>query len=332
MQGATDIAIDRVEFAGGHLTLGIAAVGGGYEGDLDGDTSTGTWSQAGNSLPLTLERRAGGTFELTLERTDEVAAAPTRPQHPQPPYPYELEEVQVVSAGDVTLAGTLTRPRGNSPVPAAVLITGSGPQDRDEALMGHKPFHVLADHLTRQGVAVLRLDDRGVGDSTGSFATATSEDFADDALAAVAFLAGRNGIGPIGLIGHSEGGLVAPMAANRSDHVAFVILLAGPGLTGEEILYRQSELIIKAGGGTDELAAVNRRTQEAMFQLVKTETDPDRLRTRLREALEASLADAPSGAPQSLPEAQIQAQIAQTSKYPPAKPGALVVSRSKRLT
>ena len=175
--------------------------------------------------------------------------------------------------------------------------------------MGHRPFLVLADHLTRHGVAVLRLDDRGVGESTGSFATATSVDFADDVLSVVEYLDQRSDVGPIGLIGHSEGGLVAPMVANRSSDVRFVVLMAGPGLTGEEILYRQSDLIIKANGGTDEAAATNRAVQATMFAAVKEEHDPALLRTRFREALEPALA----GVPQEAREAQVQAQLAQVN-------------------
>ena len=175
--------------------------------------------------------------------------------------------------------------------------------------MGHRPFFVLADHLTRHGVAVLRLDDRGVGESTGSFATATSLDFTDDVVSAVEFLDQRSDVGPIGLIGHSEGGLVAPMVANRSSAVRFVVLMAGPGLTGEEILYRQSDLIIKANGGTDEAAATNRAGQAAMFAAVKEEDDPAVLLARFREALEPMLA----GVPEEAREAQIRAQLAQVN-------------------
>jgi len=141
-----------------------------------------------------------------------------------------------------TLAGTLTLAVRGGPHPAVVLITGSGPQDCDEAVMGHRPFLVLADHLTRQGIAVLRCDDRGFGKSTGNFATAIDADFVDDALAAVNYLRTRPEIDPrrIGLVGHSEGGIVAPRAAARSPEVAFIVLLAGIGVPMEEVLLRQS--------------------------------------------------------------------------------------------
>ena len=301
-QGAAGIPIDSVVFDNGHLSLRIAAIGGGYEGQLGSDgTIVGSWSQGGLTL------------DLTLERNREAAAAPNRPQEPQEPFPYEAETVRIVSSvPGVILAGTLTLPPAEASSPAVILISGSGPQDRDETLLGHRPFLVLADHLTRQGVAVLRLDDRGVGESTGVFATATTSDFAADILAAVEFLDRRPDIGPIGLIGHSEGGLVAPMVANRAPGVNFVVLMAGPGLTGEEILYRQGVLIIKANGGSDEAAETNREAQAALFAVVKEEEDVEVARVRLRDILLESLAQVTAG-DENL-ESQVQAQLAQLTQ------------------
>ena len=284
-QGATGIPVDSVVFDDGHLSLRIVAIDGGYEGDLESDdTIVGSWSQGGITL------------DLTLERTTEAAAAPSRPQEPKEPFPYESEPVRIASSSPgVTLAGTLTLPPVDAPSPAVILISGSGPQDRDESLLGHRPFLVLADHLTRHGVAALRLDDRGVGESTGTFATATTSDFADDVLAAVEFLEQRADIGPIGLIGHSEGGLVAPMVANRSPEVDFVVLMAGPGLTGEEILYRQGILIMKANGASDEAAEANRKTQAALFAVLKQEDDVEVAREKLRAILLESLTQLSAG-------------------------------------
>jgi uncharacterized protein len=208
----------------------------------------------GSPLPLALKR--GG-----------VVAAPKRPQEPTRPFPYDTVAVAFdnAAAAGVRLAGTLTLPRGQGPFACALLITGSGPEDRDEAVFGHRPFLVLADHLTRNGIAVLRLDDRGVGGSTGRFATATSEDFASDAVAAVAYLRTRKEIDPkrIGLIGHSEGGLIAPLVVARTKDVAFVVLMAGPGIPGDSTLILQSEAV-RRSIGVDEAAlqaekAVSRR-------------------------------------------------------------------------
>ena len=184
------------------------------------------------------------SFELNLTRgKSELPVGPTRPQEPSPPYPYREEQVVVdhPEAG-ITLSGTLTLPDSKGPFPAVILISGSGPQDRDETLAKHKPFWVLADYLTRQGIAVLRYDDRGVGKSTGDHSLATTEDFAMDALHAVRFLSQHAQIDSlhIGLIGHSEGAIIAPMVANRSTTVAFMVLLAGTGIPGSEVSLMQS--------------------------------------------------------------------------------------------
>jgi uncharacterized protein len=239
-QGAKGIPMDTVTFTGGELKITAASLAGGYVGKFsaDGKTITGTWTQAGRSFPLDLARS---------QRP--VVAAVRRPQEPKPPYPYLEEEVSYPNKeAGIKLAGTLTMPKAGGPFPAVILITGSGPENRDEALMGHKPFKVLADYLTRRGIAVLRSDDRGVGKSTGDFAKATTEDFASDALAGVAYLKTRKEIDPkhIGLIGHSEGGIIAPMAVVRSRDVAFLVLIAGTGFPGDHIIVRQTIDIARA--------------------------------------------------------------------------------------
>jgi uncharacterized protein len=221
-------------------------------------------------------------------------AALNRPQEPKKPYPYDEEEVGYENKRDgVKLAGTLTFPRGKGPFPAVLLITGSGPQDRNESILGHKPFLVLADYLTRQGIAVLRVDDRGVGGSTGSAPNSTTENFAADVTAGIEFLKTRKEIDPkqIGLIGHSEGGLVAPMVAAQNGDVAFIVLMAGAGLTGEEILYLQGAMIMKANGaGAGQLARL-RATQESMFKILKEEKDPAAAEKRLREEMSKNLTE-----------------------------------------
>jgi pimeloyl-ACP methyl ester carboxylesterase len=217
-----------------------------------------------------------------------------RPQEPKKPYPYDEEEVDYENKRDgVKLAGTLTLPRGKGPFPAALLITGSGPQDRNESLLGHKPFLVLADYLTRQGIVVLRVDDRGVGGSTGSVPDSTTENFAADVTTGIEFLKTRKEIDPkhIGLIGHSEGGLIAPLVAAQNGDVAFIVLMAGTGLTGEEILYLQGALILKAGGASAEQLAKQRATQEGMFKILKEEKDPATAEKRLHEELSRNLTE-----------------------------------------
>jgi pimeloyl-ACP methyl ester carboxylesterase len=277
-QGAVGIPVSSVSLTGAKLAFKIAAIGGSYEGTLN-DAATvidGTWTQGG-SLPLVLTRAAAT-----------AAAAPRRPQNPVKPYPYRDEDVSYQNAAaGISLAATLTIPSGTGPFPAVVLITGSGPQDRDESLMGHRPFLVLADYLTRHGIAVLRADDRGVGKSTGTFATATSADFATDAEAGVAYLQSRKEIDAkkIGLVGHSEGGLIAPMIAARNPAVAFIVLMAGSGVSGDEILLEQGRLIAAANGATPDQLAQNAARMRPALQLVKTERDEAVLAAKLREQL-----------------------------------------------
>jgi pimeloyl-ACP methyl ester carboxylesterase len=202
-----------------------------------------------------------------------------RPQEPRPPFPYSAEEVTYRNATDSTrFAGTLTLPPGDGPFPAVVLITGSGAQNRDETVMGHRPFLVLADHLTRQGIAVLRADDRGVGGSTGSLMAATIEDNVGDALAAVRLLRAHPRIDParVGLIGHSEGGWVAPLAASRSDAVAFVVMLAGPAVSGEEILYAQTRAISRASGASPASIEASEAVARQIYRIILTEPDSAR--------------------------------------------------------
>jgi len=282
-QGATDLPVDTISLKDGAVRFEMKQLLASYEGTLNKEASeiAGEFKQGGMSIPLTLKRMAKPT-------------ALNRPQEPKKPYPYDEEEVGYENKRDgVKLAGTLTFPRGKSPFPAVLLITGSGPQDRNESLLGHKPFLVLSDYLTRQGIAVLRVDDRGVGGSTGSVPNSTTEDFAADVMAGIEFLKTRKEIDPkqIGLIGHSEGGLVAPMVAAQNGDVAFIILMAGTGLTGEEILYLQGALIMKANGASADQLAKQRATQESMFKILKEEKDPAAAEKRLREELSKSLTE-----------------------------------------
>jgi hypothetical protein len=235
------------------------------------DSIDGAWTQGGASLPLAVARVAA----ITTAR---------RPQEPRAPFPYAQHEVTFESVPGVRLAGTLSLPAGTGPFPAVVLVSGSGPQDRDEALLGHRPFAVLADHLTRSGIAVLRYDDRGVARSTGSFAAATSGDFADDAAAAVRYLRTRPEVAPgkIGVAGHSEGGLIAPMVAVRSTDVAFIVLLAGPGIRGDSLLELQGRLLAQAAGLAPEVVEQSARAQARMFAAVEAGGDSAALVARLR--------------------------------------------------
>ena len=221
-----------------------------------------------------------------------LAEAPklSRPQDPKKPYPYEEQEVSYRNEKDnIKISGTLTLPRGGGPYPAVLLITGNGAQDRNETIAGHHPFLVLADHLTRNGIAVLRVDDRGMGGTDLGSLSATSENYAEDVLAGVSFLKQRKDIDPrmIGLIGHSEGGMIAPMVAARSNDLAFIVLMAGPGQRGEDVIYTQTELIHKAQGTPpDALAHINALSRR-INAIVKAETDGCRVEQRINEEIAA---------------------------------------------
>ena len=288
-QGNARIPISALTEQDGVVHLETKRIGGVFDGKLNGDGSelAGEWKQGPGTLPLVFKRM---TKAVSL-------TPPHRPQEPKKPYPYAEEEVVVENkAAGVTLAGTLTLPAGAGLHPAVVLITGSGPQDRDETVMGHRPFLVLADHLTRQGIAVLRCDDRGFGKSTGNFAKAVDADFVDDALAAVSYLRTRQEIDPrrIGLVGHSEGGVVAPRAAVRSPEVAFIVLLAGVGVPMEEILLRQGRDLSLVTGLSEERVAKNAALQREIFRIVRSEKDPAEAEKAVRQAYReqtASLTD-----------------------------------------
>ena len=290
-QGANGLPTTSVTRDGVSLKIEVKQIGGGFSGKIAADLSSidGTWTQMGNSMPLVLKR---------VKDQAEVAP-PKRPQNPVRPYPYHDEDVSYVNqVQNVTLAATLTIPQGRGPFPAVVLITGSGPQDRDESLLGHKPFLVLSDYLTRKGIAVLRADDRGTGKSTGDFAAATTADFATDTEAGVAYLKTRPEINShkIGLIGHSEGGVIAPMIAARDRDIAFIVMMAGPGVPGDQILVAQVRAIDLASGKTPEEAEKDATQEREVLDLLKTDKDDATLERDVRAKLGADAPDAKVGA------------------------------------
>ncbi|WP_162428778.1 alpha/beta hydrolase family protein [Pontibacter pudoricolor] len=262
-QGAKGIPVTSARLVQDSLYLDIKAIGGSYAGKITGpENIDGYLKQAGQNMHIPLTK-------------GEVAEA-KRPQHPVKPYPYQETEVTIENkAAGITLAGTLTLPKGKTKAPAVVLITGSGPQDRDQTILGHKPFLVLADYLTRQGFAVLRLDDRGVGKSGGTFATATTEDFASDAAAAFTYLKSFEGVDgkKVGLLGHSEGALVAAKVAAKYPEAAFVVLMAGSAVPGTELLLAQNEALFKTAGMPDAQLQKYLQLRKAQFTVAATEPD-----------------------------------------------------------
>ena len=294
-QGVSGLPAIKVSQKDAGFHFEIPVVSGVYEGTLDAAKTaiTGSWTQ--NNVEQKLDfRRSDQLLELI------------RPQNPVKPYPYKEEEITFPNGkAKISLAGTLTLPRGPGPFSAAVLLSGSGPHDRDESIAGHRPFLVLADHLTRKGIAVLRFDKRGIGKSTGDYANATTEDFAGDAEAALAYLKTRKEIDPkkVGLIGHSEGGMIAPLVAAHSSDPAWIVLLAGPGLKGEDTLLLQSELILKTAGVNDDQIAKTREFNKQTYALVRQEKNTTALQAKLSDLVENS------GMSASLPPAALQSQV-----------------------
>jgi len=261
---AMNIPVSDLAREGDSVHYKLPIIDGVFTGSLiDVDTLSGTWVVPGND-----------DITITYVRSEESEsdAVRNRPQVPSKPYGYITEEVVYdnMHAEGVTLAGTLTLPEGDGPFPAAILISGSGPQDRNETVFGHQPFLVLADHLTKQGIAVLRYDDRGVAESTGDFSAATSADFATDANAACAYLLTRSEIDhdSIGFIGHSEGGLIAPIAIQDSSSVSFMVMLAGPGTSSQQIVLSQNRLIALSQGTSEEVISKSEKINEKIAKAV----------------------------------------------------------------
>jgi uncharacterized protein len=263
-QGAKNIKLGPVTLSGVTLKISAGALLAEYNGTIKNDTNIeGTWKQAGASNILNMVKL-------------KTAFSVNRPQEPKPPFSYTSEDVTFSNDNfNIKLAGTLTIPAGNGPFPAVILITGSGGQNRNEELMGHKPFWVIADYLSRNGIAVLRYDDRGVGKSQGTQLNATTADLATDARAAFSFLKNNRRINQkeIGLIGHSEGGLIAPIIASDNPDISFIVSLAGPGVTGQQIVIRQAQEIGRLSGSSEKQIKETTETNKKLYAVLRKEKD-----------------------------------------------------------
>lgn len=288
-QNAKGILVSTITWNGAKLNFAVDSIGGSYEGTISADLGSvdGTWTQLGKSLPLALKRIKG---DAALERK--------RPQNPVKPYPYKEEEVAYENAAaKIVLSATLTIPAGKGPFPAVLLMSGSGPRDRDETLMGHKPFLVLADYLTRKGIVVLRADKRGVGKSGGDYSTAVMADFASDADAGVEYLKTRSEVDArkIGLLGHSEGAVEAPMSAVHNRDVAFLVMMAGTGVPGDQLLPEQMRRIEAASGKSQDEIEKDVALQSEILALVEKDKDDAALDKDLREKLAGKVPEAQMG-------------------------------------
>ena len=274
-QGAHGVPVDKVEFQDNRLQLTMSALDATYSGVLKEGRIEGEFTQRGMTFPLNLEK-------------SEKEAQQVRPQDPHPPFDYRIEEVTFSNEKEGnTLTGTLTIPAGEGPFPALVLVSGSGQQNRDEELMNHRPFWVIADYCARHGVAVLRYDDRGVGGSTGEVENATSLDFSYDAEAAFDFLRNRKEINAsrIGILGHSEGGIINFMVAERRPEVAFLVSLAGPAVKGIEVLKEQQKAVLRASGLTEEAVQFSSNANAQLFDVIEASSDREEADSHLRRLL-----------------------------------------------
>ncbi len=264
----------------GAVTINIAAAAARFEGEVDGDTMTGTWYQSGAELPAVFERQ-----------TEPTVLA--RPQEPTPPFPYDATDVRFEN-GDISLAGTLVVPEGDGPFTAVVLTSGSGSQDRDETIVGHKPFLVLSNALALAGIASLRFDDRGVGGSTGDPTGATTADLATDSAAAITYLAKDGRFDSIGIVGHSEGGIIGPMVANDTDLINYAVLLAGPGLPGLEVLLRQTEDLMRVEGSPEADITWQLEWRRAVMEVSASDLSNDDAAAEIETIVSTALNDPPT--------------------------------------
>jgi pimeloyl-ACP methyl ester carboxylesterase len=274
-QGAFGLPTTRTTFKENRVEIVATGLGLYYKGTLENDTLKGSFNQGGMPFPLLLMR----SEELQFRR----------PQTPVAPLPYISEEVTIIpdKKESHSLAGTLTLPDRAGVFPAVILIAGSGPNDRNETLFGHKPFLVISDYLTRNGFAVLRYDKRGVGASTGDYSKATIQHFTDDAQAAMEYLRQRKEIDPshIGLLGHSEGGMIAPMVAAMDKKIAFIVLMAGPGTRGIEVVMDQNDHSMRQQGMEPETIEMIQKINREMFESLLEWDGSENDRTALRDQL-----------------------------------------------
>jgi uncharacterized protein len=295
-QGAKNIKLGQVSLSGESLRIAAPAIMGEYNGTIKNDSLIqGIWKQGGNTMPLDLAKL-------------KTAFSLIRPQEPIPPFPYTSEDVTFTNNKfNIKLAGTLTVPHGKGPFKAVIMITGSGAQNRNEELMGHKPFLIIADYLSRNGIAVLRYDDRGIGGSQGNYPDATSADLATDAEAAYNFLRNNPKINKkeIGLIGHSEGGLIAPIIAASNTDIGFIVSLAGPGVTGQQIMVRQTEDIGRLSGMKENAIKESVDVNKRLYAVLRKEKDNNKAEKKVLALYSEILKK------KKTPDAQVEKEIIQ---------------------
>ncbi|MBD8490541.1 alpha/beta hydrolase [Echinicola sp. CAU 1574] len=280
-QGAKGIPVSKVLFTTPMLAFEIDQLKISYQGVLVNDSIQGTFKQGGMEFPLNLSKRAEG--ESTLG---------ARPQEPKPPFDYDIIETSFTNLKEgITLKGTITKPKGMGPFPAVVLVSGSGKQNRNGELLGHQPFWVIADYLSRNGIAVLRYDERGAGESEGDFNKATSFDFEKDAALALAHLKKYPFVDQVrsGVIGHSEGGMIVWIMAAEEKGMGFGISLAGPVVPIAEMMKQQTKDVLASSGASPEIMAEQSQLNSMIYEVFKETKDFDSLKPKLNSALKEYL-------------------------------------------
>lgn len=278
-QNAMGLPTTSATFKNNELIITAESMQMVYKGILKGDLISGTFTQRTNKYPLNFKR-------VTLTELNKKIA---RPQDPKKPYPYTSEDITFVNtkANNIKLSGTLTLPRDVKNPPVAVLISGTGAQNRDEEIFNHRPFLILSDYLTRHGIAVLRYDDRGYAESEGTREGANSEDFATDVEAAISYLRSRPDINTqkIGLIGHSEGGFIAPIVASKDKNISFIVSLAGPGLDGISLSLSQTRRAAELENTSIAEIDFNEKLFKRMFKIIENEKDVSRIEAMVVKSL-----------------------------------------------
>lgn len=256
------------------------------------DSLIGVFKQLGTDYPLSMCRK-----------TDQNSSS-SRPQEPKSPFDYDIEEVKFKNTKDnINLAGTFTCPKGTGPFPTVILISGSGGQNRNEEIFNHKPFWVIADYFAKNGIATLRYDDRGIEESEGNFASATSADFANDARAGIEFLKQHSKVDKqnLGIVGHSEGGMIAPMIAASDNSIGFLILLAAPGIPIDQLMILQNNAISKASMMSESTMAKNQKLNQQCYQILKAEKSEKDTKSQLKKLFKSK----------NMSEAEIESLLAQ---------------------
>lgn len=264
-----NISVDRVYIENDSISLEIKSLSTKFSGRILKDTVYN------NNQLLKGQLLSSGPkgLALSLKKCDEFPfKIASRPQEPKRPYPYYSENVSFSNKNEgITLKGTFTKPFGVDRAPAVILVSGSGPSDRNQTIFGHKVFLVLADYFTRNGFAVLRYDDRGAGESEGSFRKATVNDHAADVSSAIDYLITRDDVikSKIGLVGHSLGAEIAPIAATLNSNTAFIVMMAGSAISLKEVIFEQCDAIFNSMGASKEGIALNKEILESVMEIIR---------------------------------------------------------------